>query len=160
MNIFVTDKCPVKCAEYLDNKRVVKMVLETTQMLCTAINELHGKQLTPYKSTHKNHPCNVWVRKSYRNWCWLLRHGFALSEEYTKRYGKTHKCLQVLSFLKQNAFLLRRLFKEKQVLTPFNNSARNKALGIDYTVEFNVFTAYQKYLNDRWDNDKLEPKWQ
>jgi hypothetical protein len=37
MNIFVTSDCPKLSAQALDNKRVVKMVLETAQLLSTAI---------------------------------------------------------------------------------------------------------------------------
>jgi hypothetical protein len=34
MNIFVLDSNPKKCAQYHSNSHVVKMVLETAQLLC------------------------------------------------------------------------------------------------------------------------------
>lgn len=155
MNIFTTDPCPQKCAKYLDNKRVVKMALETTQILCTAVNEIAGRQVAPYKSTHKHHPCVKWAMDSIINAKWLHQHGHALCDEYKKRYGKEHKCRSVLDkFGTKN-----QVKKETYTPSSFPNCARNKSLGIDYTNEPNVFIAYQKYLNDRWDNDKLEPKW-
>ena len=36
MNIFYLDKDPVKAAQYSCDKHVVKMILESAQMLCTA----------------------------------------------------------------------------------------------------------------------------
>ena len=66
MNIFASHPDALKCAQYLDDKRVVKMVLETAQMLSTAIqldSDYDYKDLV-YKPTYANHPCNVWVRQS------------------------------------------------------------------------------------------------
>jgi hypothetical protein len=88
LNIFVTNKNPQLCAEFLDDKRVVKMCLESAQMLSTAIN-LNGGN-APYKSTHINHPCNKWVRQSRSNYIWLCEHLIYLLKEYTKRYNKIH----------------------------------------------------------------------
>ena len=159
MNIFITDVDPTKCAKYLDNKRVVKMILESTQMLCTALNVLSEKQITRYKSTHVNHPCNVWVRQRIQNWRWLYNHAKALAKEYTRRYGKRHKCEDVLQELKQINLCIPYQTQILEDRTPFPNCARNASLNIDYTNESNVYLAYQQYLNDRWDNDKLEPTW-
>lgn len=157
MQIFITDKCPIKSAKYLDNKRVIKQVLETAQMLCTALNELAGEQIAPYKSTHKNHPCNVWARESSENWGWLYVHGAALCREYTRRYGKVHACeakyMELLNIVKEDMF-------PSSKLTPFANCARNNSLNIDYTQQKDVHLAYIMYLNDRWDTDKREPEWE
>lgn len=35
MNIFVLDQDPVKAAEYLCDRHIIKMLLESTQLLCT-----------------------------------------------------------------------------------------------------------------------------
>ena len=159
MNIFVTSECPIECASALDNKRVIKMTLESTQMLCTALNELAGEQITQYKSTHVNHPCNIWARTSWNNWRWLYAHAMALATEYHKRYGKIHKCLGVLHRLYSIAVAHVSLFNRIDQ-TPFANCARNKNLDIDYTHIDDIYFAYQLYLNDRWDTDKRQPKWE
>jgi len=100
MNIFVTDPCPKKSAEYLDTKRVNKMILESAQLLSTALRE-HGYIGNDiYKSTHKNHPSNVWTRKSRENYKWLLKHFEALALEYYKRRKVMHK-----SYTKLNSIL-------------------------------------------------------
>ena len=101
MNIFYLDKCPVKAAQLQYNKHVVKMILESAQMLCTAHHHYGNGDNVPYKKAHYNHPSTVWVRDNCENYAWLYRHMIALGEEYTKRYGKTHlsitKCKEPLS---------------------------------------------------------------
>ena len=92
---------PRKAAEYQYNKHVVKMILESAQMLCTAHHHYGNGDNVPYKKAHYNHPSTIWVRDNIENYAWLYRHMLALGEEYTKRYGKTHltitKCKEPLS---------------------------------------------------------------
>ena len=79
-----------------DNYRVVKMILESCQMLCTAINELSGEHIAPYRSTHKHHPSTKWVMASSANFEALVVHTEAMLREYTERFNKIHKCQAVL----------------------------------------------------------------
>jgi hypothetical protein len=137
MNIFFTDQCPIKCAKNLDTKRVNKMILESCQMLATAVNENGGSAI--YKSTHKKHPSTLWVTESYSNWKWLWNHMVALALEYKKRRGKVHA-----SFKK---------------LTDKPNCAARQDMGISYKHLDDVYTAYKLYLADRWETDKREPVW-
>jgi hypothetical protein len=51
MNIFYLDKDPETCAQYHCDKHVVKMILETAQLLC-ATQWLCGTE-APYRLTHK-----------------------------------------------------------------------------------------------------------
>ena len=104
MNIFYLDKCPHKAAELQYNKHVVKMILESAQMLCTAHHCYGDKdqvENVPYKQAHLNHPSTVWTRRSKSTYMWLYDHMMALGNEYTKRYGKTHlsitKCKDFLA---------------------------------------------------------------
>lgn len=92
MNLFYLDRDPVEAARMQCDKHVVKMILETAQMLSTAHIELDGQQVA-YKSTHKNHPSTVWVRSSAAAYEWAYKHMMALGREYTKRYGKVHKTI-------------------------------------------------------------------
>ena len=154
MNIFVSDNSPTISAISLDDKRVVKMILETAQMLSTAINEAGGT--APYKSTHKNHPCNVWARQSKKNFVWLLKHGYALSEEYTKRFDKVHKCASVLSLI-DNECLVEIL--PDGPLTPFANCAAHQGKGFNFKHIKEVTEAYRQYLNARWVTDVRKPVW-
>lgn len=92
MNLFYLHHDPVEAARMQCDRHVVKMILETAQMLSTAHNELDGIQVA-YKSTHKNHPSTVWVRSSAAAYEWAFTHMMALGREYTKRYGKVHKTI-------------------------------------------------------------------
>ncbi len=93
MNIFYLDKCPTRAAQQQCDKHVVKMILESAQMLSTAHHEYNSDRAV-YKTTHKNHPSTVWTRECTSNYRWLYDHMMALGDEYTRRYGKTHLTIQ------------------------------------------------------------------
>lgn len=96
MNIFFLDYDTKKCARYHCDKHVVKMILETAQLLCGA-HWVTGSE-APYKLSHKNHPCSIWVRESLSNYLYLCDLGLELCKEYTYRYGKTHKSQQIIEW--------------------------------------------------------------
>jgi len=96
MNIFVLDINPILAAQYQCDKHVVKMCLETAQILCT----VREKDNPPYKPTHRNHPCTIWARSSIANYNWLKQHLRALLDEYTFRYHKLHACEKIYNWLK------------------------------------------------------------
>ena len=98
MNIFVTDADPNKSASCLPDKHIVKMPLETCQMLSIVGSAKWGHDFgqlpkldgTPYKTdkgAFRNHPCTIWAQS---HWTWLINHGLGLCFEYTHRYGKIH----------------------------------------------------------------------
>ena len=120
MNIFYVDKNPIVAAQMMVNSHVVKMILESAQLLSTAHRLLDGTmyiEVSPkgrkikrwrlddsrndvlYHATHVNHPSAVWVRESAFNYSWLYNHFIGLLDEYTYRYGKTHKCDSMRSSL-------------------------------------------------------------
>ena len=97
MNIFILDKDVKKCAQYHCDKHVVKMILETAQLLCGVHHMTNPvNEHVPYKLSHKNHPCAIWARESYTNYLYLCELGLALCDEYTYRYGKRHKSMEVI----------------------------------------------------------------
>lgn len=95
MNIFVLSYDPVEAAMMQCDKHVVKMILESAQLLSTAHHEFDSPYKDKcYRPTHKNHPCAKWVRESLSNYSWLYHHMLALGDEYTERYGKIHKTIR------------------------------------------------------------------
>lgn len=94
MNIFYLDSDPGLCAGFHNDKHVVKMILETAQIL-SSVHWMTGGE-GAYKLTHKNHPCCIWARTSLGNYRWLAELGLALCEEYTRRYGRIHKTEAIL----------------------------------------------------------------
>jgi hypothetical protein len=100
LNIFVLDQNPKIAATMMCDKHVVKMIVETAQMLCTVARSLgHDGQ---YKSTHSRHPCTLWAGESSDNFSWLVNHGMALCQEYTRRYGKLHKTQTIIEWARDN----------------------------------------------------------
>ena len=134
MNIFATSKCPIECAKYLDDKRVIKMCLETAQILSTITG-------VGYKPTHRNHPAVLWAKD---NFSWTLEHFVALCNEYYLRYNKIHKSSELLKDFIENSI--------EDKVTPFVNCTTYKHVE-------DIHLAYQLYLNDKWDTDKREPTW-
>ncbi len=113
MNLFVLDTNPIKAAQLQCDKHVVKMIVESAQMLSTAHRMLDGKltrgpsksgktiskkwvhpdtelDVVLYKAVHMSHPCTVWTMDSDMNYTWHYTHFAALCDEYTYRYGKVH----------------------------------------------------------------------
>jgi len=152
MNIFVLHRDPQLAAQMACDKHVVKMVLESAQMLCTVVR-VHGFE-APYKATHKNHPCTIWARSTQQNWDWLVEHALALCAEYTKRYGKIHKSQKHIEWCKS---LLIKL--PSFGLTPFA-----QAMPEQYKNSC-VVTAYRAYYHGEksrfatWNKGTPTPKW-
>ena len=132
MNIFVLHRDPKIAAQMACDKHVVKMILETAQMLCTSARTKGG--WAPYGQTHKRHPCTLWAGASKANWEWLVTHGLALCAEYTIRYGKRHKSQSVIEYCDN----LKLDFTNTQ-LTPFA-----QAMPPQYKNDC-VVTAYRDY---------------
>ena len=99
MNIFFLDENPKLSAQYHVDKHVVKMILETAQLLCSVhhVTDQINDQV-PYKLSHKNHPCAMWARQSLSNYLYLCELGLELGKEYTHRYGKRHKSIDVIEW--------------------------------------------------------------
>jgi len=112
MNIFILSWIIDHCVKYHCDRHVIKMILETVQLLSTChhvVNPEKGEKWHQegkiYKKTHMNHPCSIWLRECRENYIWLCRLGIALCEEYAYRYDKKpsdHKCYSKLIFLKNN----------------------------------------------------------
>jgi hypothetical protein len=139
VNIFATDPNPAISAIALDDKRLVKMVLETAQILSTAY-----PGITTYKPTHSNHPCVAWANADITNARWLIEHGFALAYEYSRRFCREHASRMPLLQLDL------RLGQAAKQPTAFQNCARNAALNLDFTTISDTHAAYRAYLNARW----------
>ena len=110
MNIFYLDKDPIIAAQMSCDKHVVKMILESAQMLSTTHRILDGDEYADkvglYKLAHKNHPSTIWVRSSSKHYKWLYDHMIALMEEYTYRYGKHHATERLIEPLRIEPWLI------------------------------------------------------
>ena len=100
MNIFVLDENPIRAAEMMCDKHIPKMVVESAQMMASAVRRWGAtddvmpltKAGKPYKGGYPNHPCTVWAGDTFGNFSWVNDHAIALCDEYTYRFGKVHAC--------------------------------------------------------------------
>lgn len=116
MNLFLLSVSATKAVVALCDQHVVKMILETAQILYCAHHIMSPDALTssvavynasradgirPYKATHKMHPISLWVRAHPYHYSWACEYALIMCKEYTLRFGKTHKTEQHLQFLRQ-----------------------------------------------------------
>ena len=121
MNIFILSDDPVEAARQQCDKHIVKMPVESAQMLSTVHRMIDGSETRKpsksgktmikywelddsrenvlYKAVHYNHPCTVWSRESVANYLWHFEHFRALLNEFSRRFGKTHKSEMLLDAL-------------------------------------------------------------
>ena len=149
MNIFVTDPSPYLSAQVLPDKHIVKMPLETCQMLSIVcsdkwghgygnIHRINGEPYKTEKGAFRNHPCTVWANKSLVNTWWLIAHGIALCQEYTYRYTKVHSRQKTI--------------EEAADIVPLSKPTTPSSFtfaGPDefkYDTSIDIFTAYKRYI--------------
>ena len=158
MNIFFLDWDVKKCAQDHCDKHVIKLLLESGQLLCGAHHVIaHENRLStdqvPYKLSHKNHPCSIWVRESLSNYLYLCELGLELCKEYTYRYGKRHKSQDVIEWCVTNKVQV----SDKGFTEP------PKAIPDEYKVK-DVIESYRNYYRGAksgfatWKNREV-PEW-
>ena len=183
MNIFYIDKDPVQAAEWMVDKHVVKMILESAQLLSTAHRLLDGRQVTEqkyvngslppryrnvkrwklddarepvlYSATHVNHPSAIWCRTAVENYVWLADHMHALLAEYTYRYNKKHKVEGELSYM---------LLSPPKNLKDYDWTPMPSAMADEYKISNDPLTNYRNYYKigkarmHSWKN-RQPPEW-
>ena len=159
MNIFVTNHCPIQSARNLPDKHIVKMPLETCQMLAIiysdwyyGIGQLHKVNGQPYATKHgafRKHPCTIWAAENYWNLSWLISHGLALCDEYNARYGKVHSCLapmlEAVEIFEAAFDFNVDIYKDSLPMT--FTRAMPEDIKFDDTID--TITAYKRYLNTK-----------
>lgn len=163
MNIFLTSSNPVECAQALDDVRLNKMILETGQMLCTALRDLYPEtckradvQAVLYKETHRNHPCSLWCRRNYLNYTWLVYHFKALHDERLFRGCSEHLTYTKLwPIFEESIGDVERCYLTENLEFTFDCS--NIPVKEDYKLD--VFSKYKLCLVLKWRNDKRAPTW-
>ena len=152
MNIFFLDFDTKKCAQYHCDKHVVKMILETAQLLC-GTHWVIGNE-APYKLSHKNHPCSIWVRESLSNYLYLCDLGLELCKEYTYRYGRRHKSQDVIEWCLIN----------KPNIQDVDFTSPPLAMGDEFKIGNDVIESYRNYYKESkskivsWKN-REKPEW-
>lgn len=166
MNIFILDKDPAIAARMLCDKHIVKMTLESAQMLCILARYYHtGKECDEaglYKSTHEKHPCQLWLREHPDNWAWLWHHICALNSSWRLRFkhDEDHKSFDVATHA---ACLLQKHF-DMMWVKPHSPTPFVQCMPDIYKVPGDAVTAYRRYYVGeklkfaKWTNAS-EPEW-
>ena len=160
MNIFFLDKTPEKSAQYLCDKHIPKMLLESCQMLSTALRQNGYEDDYLYKSAYPNHPMTKWVGHTRSNFMLAFRNADEISKEYFKRFGKIHKSNRILDFIVDNDMqteIVRQMHPDYITEPPqcMPDEYRDK----DY------ITAYRKYYRGakkyfaKWEKGRSFPEW-
>lgn len=157
MNIFATDPDPTRSAEVLCNRHVVKMTLETAQLLSSAVRlrAPEALALDLYRTTHKNHPSSVWVRATRENFRWAVRHGLALAAEYSRRYGKEHASARII---RAAAFHDHRIPDGPRTVFALAMPDEFKPIGAPLDDDA-ACKAYRMYIADKYATWKRTPRW-
>lgn len=149
MQIFASDSDPYECAKALDDLRLNKLILESSQLLSAALF-IHGvdKKILPCKPGWHNHPLAKWTAQSRKNYKWLYYHFLFLLQEFSWRREKHHAYLSHKNFYLGNINNI-----PDGSLTQFINCTTFK------NDSSNIHEIYKKYLILKWNNDKRHPRW-
>lgn len=173
MNIFILDSEINKSAQYHVDKHVVKMILESAQLLCSAhhvrynfdgdightLSPTERKKVSnnphtraPYKPTHLNHPCAIWVRKSTGNYNYLYELATELNKEYTYRYNKSHKSYDTV------ISKLPKFYSDNETITDFALCMPDQYKTIDPVFSYRKYYKAEKSHLASWKNRPV-PEW-
>ena len=187
MNTFVLSFDPAEAASFHCDKHVVKMIVESAQMLCAAhwLHILYSENKTisdfkrikdavfwmkdncdkqsfpPYKMTHVRHPCTLWTSKNMSNYIWQLSLCESLLVEYTNRYKRTHLTKSTLEWLKSNF----PINIKKEEITLFPVCMKDEYKVYDSYNEIDIIKSYRNYyIKDKsrfakWKEPSKAPEW-
>ena len=156
MNIFFLDKNPQKAAEYLCDKHVPKMLLESSQMLCTAVQRHLGAVEDLYKPAYPKHPMTIWVGESQGNFSWALKNAIAINKQYEDRFHKKHKSMSIINYIRHWAFqydIPGGTMKAPPQCMPDEHKAN------DYVVAYRRYYMKDKAYFAKWEKCTGSPYW-
>tara|TARA_Y100000004_G_scaffold97611_1_gene109305 strand:- start:1166 stop:1723 length:558 start_codon:yes stop_codon:yes gene_type:complete len=163
VNIFTLHTDPCIAARMQCDKHVVKMPLESAQMLASALRRYGATDIDmpftkagkPYGNSHPHHPCTVWAGDTRNNFTWLCDHGLALCEEYTHRYGKSHAC----------GHAIRHMIRFSHLIPEGRRTRFVQAMPDEYKIRKAPVIAYRRYYKSdkaefaTWDKGREAPLW-
>ena len=172
MNIFFLHKFPSKAAEYLCDKHIPKMLLESCQMLSTAVQQ-HKKNLpwplpfyrhhpvwknvdNLYKEAYPNHPMTKWVGLNHGNFKWTLENAIFIEQEYYKRFNKYHKSRRIITLIFQNNYM--DCIPEGDFTDP-PQCMPDQYKDNDYVTAYRNYYKGEKEYFAKWEKGRQQPEW-
>ena len=162
MNIFVLDDDPAIAAQMMCDKHIPKMIVETFQMLGSALRK-HGatdEQMpltskgTPLIGGYKHHPATIWAGETKTNFVWLCLHGRALCQEYKFRYGKTHSCHDGIDQMCDMFDMI-----PNGPHTPYAQCMEDEYRCEDAVDAYRQFYIMEKAYFAKWEKGRQQPNW-
>lgn len=149
MNLFLPEKTVNDSVRALDDRRLIKQILECKTIIDVAIENkklLHEK---PKYIGYAKHP----VVDYYKDYdCYVAMYGIKACYEYSFRFNKKHK-LQEYFFKHGIMYLFPRMIPK-----PFYCEGSKDSPNAIRTTE-NTVELFRQKLCKKWDNDKYPPKW-
>jgi hypothetical protein len=172
MNIFILDNDPKLAAQYHCDKHVVKMTIESMQVMGSAMWASQGittkKQIlalgsekfdiwrdfprldkegivSPYGVGFMNHPSTKWARESQKNWEWLVNLTLELTSEHAKRWGRNTSCLKIVEWFANNVPSL-----DKEEMTPYYQAVPIELKTDDAVHSYRLYYAGWKEYFAKW----------
>ena len=162
MNIFYLHRDPIIAARFQCDKHVVKMILESAQMLSTAHRVCDGDTWADlvglYKTVHKNHPSTLWARANAMNYMWLYQHMTGLMNEYTYRYEKTHATERLLKPLNRLPVTLTETHDKVKTFTPPPQCVPEECKREDTVEAYREYYIKEKSHFAKWKKREV-PEW-
>ena len=141
MNLFLPEDAIAQSVEALDDKRLIKQILECKTILDVALDEK--------KKGYAKHP----VVAYYKDYPWYVcSYGAIACVEYYHRFGKEHKLWR---WFAECRVLVRKLYN---IPKPFYCEGSKTDSNCIRTTE-NTVELFRNKLCKKWDNDKIPPKW-
>ena len=172
MNIFVLSPSAYFSAYALCDKHVPKMLLESIQMLVSALRSrgitsdtlieygVLTKAGNPIKGGYKHHPCTIWTGRRRDNFIWLLNHAQALSDEYARRFGKKHALTEPLKGINTIFYTYQiELWKpHEHEGTPFAQAMPEEYQCNNAVVAYRNYYLAEKHFA-KWEKGRPAPSW-
>ena len=174
MNIFVLDEDPIKAAQDMCNKHIVKMIIESAQIMSTVYRlamedrwSLSAQDVAMfpklYKATHINHPAVKWVNTSVHNTDWIFQHLLAIEREYNCRYNKNldkeYKVEPVIRELEGVRWAIWKDFGDWKQHTPFVQCMPEQYQNQDAVEAYRNYYRGEKAKFAKWKPYANEPTW-
>jgi len=147
MNIFVVDPYPSLCAQCLDDRRLNKMIVETGQLLSSALWYWGADECVyVYRESYKNHPCTKWVRKNMDNFVWTFSLFEEMIHERKRRGFGEHKSERIFPMFEN--YIRRKGHHFWHIVRPgeFCNCSLYK--------DEEIFRAYMLTLQEKWEAEE------
>lgn len=157
MNLYTISTNPKECFQALDDIILRKTLLESGQMISTAIRVFKRDGIIEeeipedvlYKMYNMGEEHNVWVRETQGNYRWTFYYLMAGLDEYQYRFDKRHDAWKIAGIANH----YEKYFPEGR-MTPFPRKFNKSYDNYDDLMKIeDTCLAYKKYLITKWNND-------